>query len=276
MKKNWIKLALDIVMAIGLFTLFSVAAVGLTFHEIFGLVLFGMFMIHLLLNTKWIVSFTRKFFSKQVPFKVRLGYVLDVLLLISFLIIILSGITMSKAVFPDLFEEVEIFKTAHYFFSALALLLVGIHTGLHWPFIKAMFKRIVSIPKFAIKPLASVALISTVVFGVFGLINSDFLPWIASPVIPLVESESGWPEGYEGKGGGKGQGRNTTGETIEHDETEEGIGGYRGGLGASFNITKTVEVVAQFGSIMVLIAIITAGSETLILRKKKKTLVSAS
>lgn len=275
MKKNLIKIVLDVVMAIGLFTLFSVAAVGLTFHEVFGLVLFGMFVIHLLLNTKWIVSFTRKFFSKQVPFKVRFGYILDVLLLISFLIITLSGITMSKAVFPDLFEEVETFKTAHYFFSAFALILVGIHTGLHWAFFKIMFKRIFTLPKLLIKPISAVMLISVFVIGAYGLINSDFLPWFASPVIPLVEGESGWPEGYEGKGGGRGQGRNT-GETIEHDETEDGIGGYRGGLGASFDISKTVEVVAQFGSIMIIIAIITAGTETLINRKKKKTLVSVA
>lgn len=276
MKKNWIKILLDIVMAVGLFTLFSVAAVGLTFHEIFGLVLFGMFMIHLLLNTKWIVSFTRKFFSKHVPFKVRLSYVLDVLLLISFLIIILSGITMSKAIFPDLFEEVETFKTAHYFFSAFALLLVGIHTGLHWSFFKIMFGRLFKLPTLFIKPLSAVMLVGVFVIGGYGLLNSEFVAWFASPVIPLVEGESGWPEGYEGRGGGRGQGRDVSGETIEHDETEEGIGGYRGGLGATFDIGKTVEVVAQFGSIMVLIAVITAGTESLILRKKKKSLISVA
>jgi hypothetical protein len=276
MKKNWIKIVLDIVMAIGLFTLFSVPAVGLTFHEVFGLVLFGMFMIHLLLNTKWIISFTRKFFSKQVPFKVRLAYVLDVFLLISFLIIILSGITMSKAVFPDLFEEVETFKTAHYFFSALALVLVGIHTGLHWAFIKIMFGRIFKLPPLFVKPVSAVMLVGVFVIGGYGLVNSEFVAWLASPMIPLVEGVSGWPEGYEGRGGGKGLGRNSTGETIEHDETEEGIRGYRGGLGASFDIGKTLEVVAQFGSIMVLIAVVTAGCETLILRKKKKALISVA
>ena len=271
MKKNWLKLGLDLIMAVGLFSLFSVAAVGLAFHEVVGLALFGAFVLHMVMNWRWIVSFTRHLFSKNIPFKIRLGYILNVLLLISFIIITLSGITMSKFVFAGVFEEIETFKPAHYFFSAFALVLVGIHTGLHWAFIKAMASKVIKFPKVALKPLAAVALIMVLVGGAWGMMSSSFVGWIASPIIALPESEGGWPEGFEGKGGGRHQGEGTSlEETVDHEEGELSTGGYRGGLGASFDAVKTIEVVAQYGSIMILIATLTAGTEILINKRKKK------
>lgn len=273
MKKNWMKLSLDLIMAVGLFSLFSVSAVGLAFHEVVGLALFGATILHLAFNWKWIVSFTRRLFSKNIPFKTRLGYVLNVLLLISFVIIIGSGITMSKFVFAGVFEEVDTFKTAHYFFSAFALLLIGIHTGLHWAFIKAMFGKVVKIPKLAVKPVMAVMLMVIMVGGTWSLMNSSFIAWIASPVVALPVHESGWPEGTEGRGGGRGRDSESLVDEVDHEETEEGIRGYRGGLGASFDLTKTIEVVAEYGSIMILIASLTAGAEILIRQRKQKKAV---
>jgi hypothetical protein len=273
MKKNWMKLSLDLIMAVGLFSLFSVAAVGLAFHEVVGLALFGATILHLAFNWRWIVSFTRRLFSKNIPFKTRLGYVLNVLLLISFVIIIGSGITMSKFVFAGVYEEVDTFKTAHYFFSAFALLLIGIHTGFHWAFIKAMFGKVVKIPKLAVKPVMAVMLMVIMASGTWGLMNSSFIAWIASPVVALPEHETGWPEGTEGRGGGRGRDSESLVEDVDHIETEEGIRGYRGGLGASFDLTKTIEVVAEYGSIMILIASITAGAEILIRQRKQKKAV---
>jgi hypothetical protein len=267
------KLSLDLMMAVGLFSLFSVSAVGLAFHETVGLALFGAAVLHLTLNRKWIISLTRRFFSKNIPLKIRFSYVLSVLLLISFLIIIGSGITMSKFVFAGLFEEVDAFKSAHYFFSAFALLLIGIHAGLHWTFVKLMVGRIVKIPESVVKPLMAVMLMLIMVSGTWGLMNSSFVAWIASPVVALPEHESGWPEGTEGRGGGRGKSSESLVEEVDHEETEEGIRGYRGGLGASFDLTKTIEVVAEYGSIMILIATITAGAEILIRKGKQKKAV---
>jgi hypothetical protein len=273
MKKNWMKFSLALIMAIGLFSLFSVSAVGLAFHEIVGLALFGATILHLAFNWKWIVSFTRKLFSKNIPFKIRLGYVLNVLLLISFVIIIGSGVTMSKFVFAGLFEEIDTFKSAHYFFSAFALLLTGVHTGLHWAFIKAMVGKIVKIPKLAVKPVMALMFILIMISGTWGLMNSSFIAWIASPVVALPEHESGWPEGTEGRGGGRGKNSESIVDEVDHEETEEGIRGYQGGLGASFDLTKTIEVVAEYGSIMILIATVTAGTEILLKKRKKAAVV---
>jgi len=276
MKKNAFKLGLDLIMALGLMSLFSVAAVGLAFHEVVGLALFGAFVLHLILNWRWIVMFTKKLFSKNVPFKIRLGYWLNVGLLISFVMIIVTGVLMSKFVFVEVFGENEAVKPAHYFFSALGLVLVGVHTGLHWAFIKAMVGRVIKLPSFSIKPLATVSLLLIVVGGAWGLTNSSFLTWIVAPAIGYPEKESGWPEGFEGKGqgGGRHQGNETSG--TDASEETEGIGqGYRGGLGATFDAVKTLEVVAQYGSIMILIATITAGTEALIRKRKKKETVTA-
>ena len=103
--------------------------------------------------------------------------------------------------------------------------------------------------------------------------SSTFVSWIAAPVLGLPEKESGWPEGFGGKGGGRHQGDGSL-EEGELNETEEVGTGYRGGLGASFDAVKTIEVVAQYGSIMILIATVTGFTEALILKRKEKEVVA--
>lgn len=277
MKKNWMKLGLDLIMALSLFSLFSVAAVGLAFHEVMGLAIFGAFVLHLAFNWRWIVTFTKKLFSKDIPVKTRVGYWLNVGLLISFVMIIVTGVLMSKFVFAEVFGENEAVKPAHYFFSALGLVLIGIHTGLHWAFIKGMVSKVVKLPKTLGKVLAIASLSVVILGGAYSLTTTSFAGWIAAPVIGLPEKEPGWPEGFEGKGQGGGRHNDGTLPEGEGDlDGTEGSQGYRGGLGASFDPLKTLEVVAEYGSIMILIAAVTAGTEAMIVsRKRKKTALQA-
>ncbi len=267
MRTHWIKIIIDIVMAVILFTLFSIASTGLSFHEIVGLVIFGVVIIHLALNWRWIVSFTKRLFSKTTPTKIRIGYGLNVLLLISFVLITLSGIMMSKVVFKDVFTESDNAKTVHYFFSALSLILVGLHLGLHWAFLKAMFKRIIKLPPQFNKVLGGLMVLVIFAFGAYSLTTSSLIPWLVSPVMTIETAKETYTAGLGG-----GQGRHNKG--IESDEeTEiltEGSGrGYRGGLGVSFNPINTATIIAEFGSIAILIAIITAGTEAMMVKRRK-------
>lgn len=143
-KINYVKLSLDVVMAL-LFVLFFNTRVlgGLPFHEIAGLFFAAMYFTHILLNWRWVAKVTRKLFDRKLPWKVRGSYGLNLLLLISMSFIIISGILISRVVFPAIKVTNERwFHVTHVSVSYLVLLLIGVHVGLHWQWIMNMWKKI--------------------------------------------------------------------------------------------------------------------------------------
>ncbi|RDE25489.1 DUF4405 domain-containing protein [Parageobacillus thermoglucosidasius] len=88
-----------------------------------------------MLNKKWIIAITAKFFTKSLAPRVRFGYIINFLLLLSFLLIVISGICTSQALFPFAESKDSPWRNIHHFFSAISIILVGIHLGLHWNFV---------------------------------------------------------------------------------------------------------------------------------------------
>lgn len=64
MKKIWIKLCLDAAMLVVLSLLFWKGNFGMEFHEIAGLAVLGAFVLHILLNWRWVLQVTAHFFQK--------------------------------------------------------------------------------------------------------------------------------------------------------------------------------------------------------------------
>ena len=65
--KNAFKFLLDACMMLALTIFFNKRSLGMSFHEIGGLILLATLAFRVLLNYKWVVGVTRKFFSKAVP-----------------------------------------------------------------------------------------------------------------------------------------------------------------------------------------------------------------
>ena len=74
--KNWIKIALDVVMAALLLMMYNKRIINLEFHEIGGLIVFGLFVIHQLFNWRWVINSTKRLFDKALPLKTKLNYVI--------------------------------------------------------------------------------------------------------------------------------------------------------------------------------------------------------
>ena len=189
MRKNIIKISLDVVMAGILILLYNSHAISLAFHEIAGLFLFGLFVIHCLLNRKWVTSITAKFFSKSIAPRVRFGYIIDLMLLVSFVLIIISGISTSQVLFPAIAQAKDSpWRSVHHFFAALSIILVGIHLGLHWNFVTGMLKKAIRIPQKLAKLLGIGLLVVVLVFGTYSTVASSFTGWLAEPFIAISES----------------------------------------------------------------------------------------
>lgn len=275
-KKNTQKLILDILMFIVLVILFKKNALGMAFHEIAGLSLLAVFIFHKIINRKWIVSVSGRLFQKNLAPKVRFQFIIDCLMLICFILIGLSGAMISKVVF-SFHNNAMIWKVLHYFCAALVLVLSGIHIGLHMPFFASVFCG-----NGKMKPVLRVGLIvlTTAIsaYGIFNLIDSSFTRWISMPFSisqaagdhgPMPEQSGSLPQNAEegeeaaesshGPGQGKGQGQGN----------RDGQGGGQGREQSGVSITTALSTFAQFGSIVILFAALTALSESLFKRKSR-------
>lgn len=237
-------------MAVLLILMYQKLAISLSFHEIGGLVVCGMFIFHNLLNRKWIAGITRRFFGRRLATRVRLGYVLDVALLATVAFIAVSGIMISQTVLLRISGSVVFWRPLHYFASAVALILVGIHIGLHWSFIRTTFAKAVRLPQRIARPLGIACLTVVLAFGIYSIATSHFLQWLGEPF--GVATEGGSPDGV-----GKGQGG-------------QGRGLQQGG--GSGEDTHPLIVIATYGSIVAVPAALTAVTETA-LKKKRRTKV---
>jgi hypothetical protein len=103
MKKNYIKIVLDLMMAITFVLLMNPRVLGrLAFHEVEGLVIGVAVLTHIGLNYRWVINTTKKIFDPNLPKKTRFSLLLNVLLLFTMSGIIVTGILISKVVFPNL------------------------------------------------------------------------------------------------------------------------------------------------------------------------------
>lgn len=283
-KKNLLKFILDLCMIIVLALMYNKMSISMSFHEIGGLALLGVMLIHILLNGKWVITITKKIFNKSLPAKVRLGYIINTLLLISFALIGISGIFISKVVFHISNNGTMQWKTIHYTSSAIALLLMGIHLGLHTQFISSMIKKLLPLPR---KIGNSIAILFTIIifsYGCYSMATSNFSSWL---LMPLHTQQGG---GFE-KGSRpdfiKEQNEVTTGtvekeKQISQDTTilkEEGNNFHYGRDGKGKGREQAgagyiVSTLTTYFSIVYVFAMVVALLDTLINRSKRKKLIA--
>ncbi|WP_418791858.1 DUF4405 domain-containing protein [Phosphitispora sp. TUW77] len=253
MKKNIIKIILDVVMLLLLLLMYSINATGISFHEIGGLAVCALFLIHNGLNWKWIVKVSKRLFDKSLPVKTKLGYAVNVLLFIMMIIIAISGIMISKTIFTSIYGDRIFWKTGHLFASAVSLVLAGIHVGLHWSFIKSIFSKLVKLPNVIARPLAIMCLTGILIYGGYSIAATDFSRWLASPFIAQTLHGDKMPHN-EG--------------SIESGRPHGNQGSRHGLHNGSFSPGRMTDVIASYGSITAIFAALTVLLEK-ILKKKK-------
>ena len=143
--QNKTKLLLDL----GTFTALLVASAprftGIAVHEWLALALGGAIIVHLLLNWNWVISVTSRLFSKVAKGQ-RFNYFLNWALFASGVLVMLSGLMISKTVVPffglSLPQNMS-WRQLHDLSTNIIMILMGLHVAVHWTWITGMFKRIV-------------------------------------------------------------------------------------------------------------------------------------
>ncbi len=192
-KKTIVKITLDVAMIITIALMYSKQALGLAFHEIGGLILIGVFFIHKGLNFSWIRRVTARL--GKTDGRTRLMWIVDALMLAAFLAVGVSGLLISKIAFPGLAVSGGPWKALHYGCAALALILTGVHMGLHVNYLKGTLGRRIRLNRAA----AAALIIVIAAYGAYGMAATSFARWLA---MPFSTTQQGG-EGFRGGRGGE-------------------------------------------------------------------------
>ena len=278
MKKQYTKYFLDLAMGIVFSLLFNHRILGgQSFHEIAGAALGASVLLHLILNGAWIRCSLRVF-KKGGTVRGRILWIVDFLALLDFFLMILSGLAISKVLTPDLgIQSTLLSKSTHVGYSYLGLLLIGIHVGLHWNWVKGMFCRLFRIekPSLFTRVIARVLTAAVFAFGVWSMISTGCFARIAGIFSSGTQmSEDGGKEIRQGEmaegGFSKGSG-DGSGASFQHGES-----GMADGNAQNSNWTQAISVGAQSLAIIGAVAAAEYYTEKWTLRraKKKETLAS--
>ena len=146
MKTNfWIDVTIFVLFLIG----FEPGLTGNAVHEWLNLVLALTALLHLLLHGNWLTLMTRR---QLLPMSgtLRLKYWINVLLALSFVMIILSGLMISRTLVAgngNILPRHSVWHELHSGFGNFFLFLVAVHFALHWRWTVHAWTRVVSVPR---------------------------------------------------------------------------------------------------------------------------------
>lgn len=131
-------------LVISLFLMDQRSLFGMWFHEWAGLIVCLFYILHMILNWGWIKESTKRLFGRMNG-KARLNYIMNLLLLVGYALIIISGMAIGRTIdFSWMGFDPQnrmIYRSMHASVSMLVIILMGIHLGLHWDWVLARFKR---------------------------------------------------------------------------------------------------------------------------------------
>lgn len=172
------KLILDAVLLLFLALMYQKQALGMRFHELGGLALCVLFIVHKLLNRKWIAQVTAGIFRGRV--RLNSLWVTDLLLLLAVTGVLVTGLCISRTL-PTALRNGFRLQTWHYFAAAVSLVLTGVHLGLHWPLIRnAVWNKLPL--RGRVRQVTGIVLLCALLGGGgYSLASSSVLSWLSRP-----------------------------------------------------------------------------------------------
>lgn len=137
--KHTLKILLDIFMLVIYIMLMFGYDISPYFHEIMGMMIGGLFAVHIYLNKKETKVALKNIINKDSNFEKKLKGISDAMLMISMPISIITGIMISGVIFQNAMNGNT--YTIHYFSSYISLGIMLLHASLHIDYFLAVFKR---------------------------------------------------------------------------------------------------------------------------------------
>ena len=195
------KIVLDFVLIIICCTIFSKNSISLAYHEIVGLTLGVLFLVHIVFNRKWIPAVIKKLGDNNYSAKNKVLLVIDILLIMFWIAVLTTGILVSKKIFLFGFNYLNPY---HFFFAAVSLILTGIHIGFHFDYLHNYIKNVIRLNDKQYKVLNIILSIVIIVMAIYFLKNSSFANWLQAPFrVAELRAMHGGGAGGMGMGGGR-------------------------------------------------------------------------
>ena len=137
MQSTKTNLTLDIVIFTAILAVANPYLTGNTVHEWLGVSLAAAIVTHLLFHWNWMVKVGREFFKKLLH-QSRLNFVVNTLFFIAMTGSFVSGLLISKDVMSTLGIQLNVgggWESLHHLTSDASVILLGVHTALHWKWI---------------------------------------------------------------------------------------------------------------------------------------------
>jgi hypothetical protein len=139
-KTNFI---VDTLILVAFLVAFEPALTGIAIHEWLSLAFAATLIIHVLLHWEWVVQVAVKFMRKLFHSS-RLNFVIDSLLFVAFILVMLSGVLISRAILPSLGIQASAshaWRFLHSWSADVTVFLLALHFALHWKWIVNTTKR---------------------------------------------------------------------------------------------------------------------------------------
>lgn len=165
-KKQFIRMTVDCAMTAIMLLLMGYSRIGETAHEWLGVTMFVLFVVHHILNRKWIAGV---FHGKYTAFRI-VQTVLVFVLLLTMIGSAVSGIILSKHVFSFLdLGGASVARAVHILCGYWNFVLMSLHLGLHWVIIVGMASKKLPKNKPVLICLSRIAALLIAGYGAYAL-----------------------------------------------------------------------------------------------------------
>jgi hypothetical protein len=136
------KLANDLVMTILMIVAMAYYITGNMVHEVVGVVVFSLFIIHNFLNRRWYKAILKgKYHIRRV-----IQIVINLLFLVTMALMIISAVLISSDLFPFIpINNDMLLRQIHVQTAYWGLIIVSVHIGLSWGMVISSVKRMTGI-----------------------------------------------------------------------------------------------------------------------------------
>lgn len=166
--KQILRISIDIIMTVLFLVLMAYHITGNSLHEWLGMMLFLLFILHHILNRKWVASLLKGRYSAA---RILMVFI-NLLLFAAMLGMMVSGILLSREVFGFLNMRAGMLgRRLHMVSTAWGYLLMSAHLGLHWGMIMGLVKQKMQFKSKLPKIIGNGLLSLITLYGIYAFIN---------------------------------------------------------------------------------------------------------
>jgi hypothetical protein len=172
-KKNLFRFCLDLLMLLILSLLYSANKLPIGLHQIAAMLLLALFVSHFLLGRRALAGF-------GTSRRMRLFLLIDGFLALSFLTLFASGLSIHVHPFSSWAGDNPWGLVVHQRAGAAALILAGVHLGLHWKFFRNIAVKYNPLPRIVAIPLLLLLFAFFYILGIYNIAGGSLLRLLLS------------------------------------------------------------------------------------------------